>query len=174
MPSSGLPAVGAVGIAGGPRKVAYLRELDFDEAIDHRAGDFKDQPAGAAPDGIDVYFENVSGHVLNAVFPRLNPSPASRCAGSSCWITSRDCRPAGPHPALLWAILVKSLTIRAFIQTEFAADLMGKFLERATPGVRGGSLRHKEDVVDGLENAPEAFRGTLDGKNFGKLLVRVN
>jgi NADPH-dependent curcumin reductase len=70
--------------------------------------------------------------------------------------------------------LVKSLTIRAFIQTEFAADLMGKFLERATPGVRGGSLRHKEDVVDGLENAPEAFLGTLDGKNFGKLLVRVS
>jgi NADPH-dependent curcumin reductase CurA len=72
MPSSGLPAVGAVGIPGGLRKVAYLRKLDFDEAIDHRAGDFKDQLAGAAPDGIDVYFENVSGHVLNAAFPRLN------------------------------------------------------------------------------------------------------
>jgi NADPH-dependent curcumin reductase len=70
--------------------------------------------------------------------------------------------------------LVKSLTIRAFIQTEFAADLMGEFLEPATLRVRGGSLRHKEDVVDGLENAPEAFLGTLDGKNFGKLLVRVS
>jgi NADPH-dependent curcumin reductase CurA len=59
-------------------------------------------------------------------------------------------------------------------QTEFAADLMGELLERATPWVRDGSLKHKEDIVDGLENAPEAFLGMLDGKNFGKLLVPVS
>jgi NADPH-dependent curcumin reductase CurA len=73
------------------------------------------QVSTAAPDGIDVYFENVSGHVWNAVFPRLNP-------------------------ALMSAILRKSLTIRGFIQTEFAADLTGEFFERATPWVRDGSL----------------------------------
>ena len=84
--------------------------------------------------------------------------------------------PPGPDraPALLAAILVESLTIRGLIQTEFAADLMGELLERATPGVRDGSLKHKEDIVDGLENAPEAFLGMLDGKNFGKLLVPVS
>jgi NADPH-dependent curcumin reductase CurA len=84
--------------------------------------------------------------------------------------------PPGPDcaPALLAAILVKSLTIRGLTQTEFAADLMGELLERATPWVRDGSLKHKEDIVDGLENAPEAFLGMLDGKNFGKLLVPVS
>jgi NADPH-dependent curcumin reductase len=84
--------------------------------------------------------------------------------------------PPGPDrtPALLAAILVKSLTIRGLIQTEFAADLMGELLERATPWVRDGSLKHKEDIVDGLENAPEAFLGMLDGKNFGKLLAPVS
>jgi NADPH-dependent curcumin reductase len=84
--------------------------------------------------------------------------------------------PPGPdrRPALLAAILVKSLTIRGLIQTEFVADLMGELLERATPWVRDGSLKHKEDIVDGLENAPEAFLGMLDGKNFGKLLVPVS
>jgi NADPH-dependent curcumin reductase CurA len=85
----------AVGIASGPQKVAYLRGIGFDEAIDHRAGDLADQLAAAAPDGIDVYFENVGGHVWAAVFPRLNPlSPASRCAGSSRCTTNPDCRPA--------------------------------------------------------------------------------
>jgi hypothetical protein len=76
--------------------------------------------------------------------------------------------------ARLAAILVKSLTIRGLIQTEFAADLMGELLERATPWVRDGSLQHKKDIVDGLENAPEAFLGMLDGKDFGKLLVPVS
>jgi NADPH-dependent curcumin reductase len=87
-------------------------------------------------------------------------------------------RPPGPDrtPALMSAILRKSLTIRGFIQTEFAADLTGEFFERATPWVRDGSLKHKEeeDIVDGPENAPEASLGTLDGKNFGKLLIRVS
>jgi NADPH-dependent curcumin reductase len=71
------------------------------------------------------------------------------------------------------AILVKSLTVRGFIQNEFAGGLMGEFLTRATPWVRDGSLKYKEHVVDGLENAPEAFISMLDGKNFGKLLIRV-
>ena len=62
----------AVGIAGGPEKVAYLREIGFDAALDHRAADFNGQLAAATPDGIDVYFENVGGHVWDAVFPRLN------------------------------------------------------------------------------------------------------
>ena len=84
--------------------------------------------------------------------------------------------PAGPDrtPVLMSAILRKRLTLRGFIQTEFVAELMGEFLERATGWVRDGSLRYKEHVVDGLENAPDAFIGMLDGKNFGKLLVRVS
>jgi NADPH-dependent curcumin reductase CurA len=72
------------------------------------------------------------------------------------------------------AILKKSLTVRGFIQAEFARDLMPEFLERATPWARDGTLQYCEDIVDGLENAPEAFIGMLEGRNFGKLLVRVS
>jgi NADPH-dependent curcumin reductase len=72
------------------------------------------------------------------------------------------------------AILKRSLTVRGFIQTEFAADLMPEFLERATPLVRDGRLQYREDIVDGLRDAPEAFIGMLEGRNFGKLLVRVS
>ncbi|HMD94202.1 MAG TPA: NADP-dependent oxidoreductase [Trebonia sp.] len=165
----------AVGIAGGPEKVAYLREIGFDAALDHRASDFARQLAAATPDGIDVYFENVGGHVWHAVFPRLNTFARMPV----CGLVAHYCEtelPEGPDRTalLMSAILRKSLTVRGFIQSEFAAALMGEFLARATPWVRDGSLKYREDIVDGLENAPEAFIGMLQGKNFGKLLVRVS
>jgi NADPH-dependent curcumin reductase CurA len=165
----------AVGIAGGPEKVAYLREIGFDAAVDHRAGDFAEQLAAATPDGIDVYFENVGGHVWHAVFPRLNPFARVPVCGLVAHYSDPE-PPEGPDrtPLLMSAILRKSLTVRGFIQTEFAGSLMDEFLARATPWVRDGSLKYREDIVDGLENAPEAFIGMLQGKNFGKLLVRVS
>ena len=165
----------AVGIAGGPEKVAYLREIGFDAAIDHRAGDFAERLAAATPDGIDVYFENVGGHVWHAVFPRLNPFARVPVCGLVAHYSETEL-PEGPDrtPLLMSAILRKSLTVRGFIQTEFAGSLMGEFLTRATPWVQDGSLKYREDIVDGLENAPEAFIGMLQGKNFGKLLVRVS
>ena len=165
----------AVVIAGGPEKVAYLREIGFDAAIDHRAGDFAEQLAAATPDGIDVYFENVGGHVWQAVFPRLNPFARVPVCGLVAHYSETEL-PSGPDrtAVLMSAILRKSLTVRGFIQTEFAGSLMGEFLTRATPWVQDGSLKYREDIVDGLENAPEAFIGMLQGKNFGKLLVRVS
>ncbi len=165
----------AVGVAGGPEKVAYLREIGFDEALDHRAADFAAQLAAATPDGIDVYFENVGGHVCQAVLPRLNQFARMPVCGLIAHYNATE-PPPGPDrlPALMSAILRKSLTVRGFIQTEFAESLMGEFLGRASGWVRDGSLKYKEDIVDGLENAPEAFIGMLDGKNFGKLLVRVS
>jgi hypothetical protein len=87
----------AVGIAGGPEKVAYLREIGFDEAIDHRAGDFKDQFAAAAPDGIDVYFENVGGHVWDTVLPRLNPFARVPVWAHRDVQRARAATRAGPH-----------------------------------------------------------------------------
>ena len=165
----------AVGIAGGPEKVAYLHSIGFDAAVDHRAGDFAAQLAAATPDGIDVYFENVGGPVWDAVFPRLNPFARVPVCGLVAMYNA-TAAPPGPDrtAALMSAILRKSLTVRGFIQSEFAAELMPEFLERATAWVRSGSLQYREDVVDGLENAPEAFIGMLDGKNFGKLLIRVS
>jgi NADPH-dependent curcumin reductase len=165
----------AVGIAGGPQKVAYLGEIGFDAALDHRAPDFAAQLAQATPDGIDVYFENVGGDVCSAVLPRLNQFARMPVCGLVAHYNATEL-PPGPDrlPALMLAILRKSLTVRGFIQTDFVESLMGEFLERASGWVRDGSLKYREHIVDGLENAPEAFIGMLDGKNFGKLLVRVS
>jgi NADPH-dependent curcumin reductase len=165
----------AVGIAGGPEKVAYLREIGFDAAIDHRARDFAEQLATATPDGIDVYFENVGGHVWDAVFPRLNGFARVPVCGLVAHYNEHE-PPSTPDrmPGLMSAILRKSLTVRGFIRNEFAGQLMPEFLQRATPWVRDGELKYLEHIVDGLENAPEAFIGMLEGKNFGKLIIRVS
>jgi NADPH-dependent curcumin reductase CurA len=165
----------AVGIAGGPEKVAYLREIGFDSAIDHKAGDFAAQLAAATPDGIDVYFENVGGHVWDAVFPRLNEFARIPVCGLIAHYNEHE-PPGGPDRmlGLMSAILRKSLTVRGFIQNEFAGRLMPEFLQRATPWVRDGELKYLEHIVDGLENAPEAFIGMLEGKNFGKVIIRVS
>jgi NADPH-dependent curcumin reductase CurA len=165
----------AVGIAGGPDKVAYLvDELGFDAAIDHRADDFTDQLAAATPDGIDVYFENVGGAVWDAVLKRMNLYGRVPVCGlvANYNLTSL---PDGPDRsgALMGAILTQSLTVRGFIQTEFARDQMPRFLDEAASWVADGSLKYREHVTDGLDNAPEAFRGLLAGRNFGKALVRV-
>jgi NADPH-dependent curcumin reductase len=122
-----------------------------------------------------VYFENVGGHVWNAVFPRLNDFARIPVCGFVA-LYNLTSPPGGPDrtAALMSAILRKRLTLRGFIVTDFAADLMGEFLIHATPWVRDGSLKYREDVVDGLENAPAAFIGMLEGKNLGKLLVRVS
>jgi NADPH-dependent curcumin reductase CurA len=165
----------AVGIAGGPQKVAYLRTIGFDAAVDHRAPSFAADLAAAVPDGIDVYFENVGGPVWDAVFPLLNDFARIPVCGLVAMYQATSA-PAGRDrtPALLSAILRKRLTMRGFIVSDFGADLQGEFLERATGWIRDGSLRYKEHIVDGLENAPDAFIGMLDGTNFGKLLVRVS
>jgi NADPH-dependent curcumin reductase len=165
----------AVGIAGGPEKAGHLRELGFDAALDHRSPTFSDDLAAATPDGIDVYFENVGGHVWEAVFPRLNQYARVPLCGLVAHYNATSL-PEGPDRSflLLSAILRKSLTVRGFIVSDFmGSPLEAEFLERAVPWVLDGSLRCREDVVDGLENAPEAFIGMLEGKNFGKLIVRV-
>ncbi|MDN5724437.1 MAG: NADP-dependent oxidoreductase [Propionibacteriales bacterium] len=163
-----------VGIAGGPEKVAHLRELGFDAAIDHRADDFVDQLTGATPDGIDVYFENVGGKVWDAVLPRLNTYARVPVCGLVANYNSTSL-PDGPDrsPALLGRILARSLTIRGFIQREFAPTQTAAFLAEIAPLVADGTISYREDVTDGLDNAVEAFTGLLEGRNFGKVIVRV-
>jgi NADPH2:quinone reductase len=164
----------AVGIAGGPEKAEYVRSLGFDAALDHRSPTFKEDLAAATPDGIDVYFENVGGHVWDAVFPRLNQFARVPVCGLIANYNATSL-PDGPDrtPLLMAAILRKSLTVRGFIVSDFMAAYQAEFLQRASAWVRDGSLRFREDIVDGLENAPEAFVGMLDGRNFGKLIIRV-
>jgi NADPH-dependent curcumin reductase CurA len=149
-------------------------ELGFDAAVDHRAPDFREQLKAACPNGIDVYFENVGGAVWDAVFPLLNPFARVPVCGLIAHYND-TAAPEGPNrlPGLMRDVLTKSLTIRGFIQREFI-DQQPDFLRDATAWIAEGRLRYKEDVVDGLENAPAAFIDLLRGRNFGKLLVRVS
>ena len=165
----------AVGIAGGPEKVrALTEEFGFDAAIDHRAPDFAEQLAAATPDGVDVYFENVGGPVGAAVVKRLNRYARVPVCGLVADYNATEA-PEGPDrlPGFMRRVLTLSLTVRGFIQDEFVPTHHDAFLDEMAGWVRDGSVRYREDVVDGLERAPEAFRGLLSGRNFGKLLVRV-
>ncbi|WP_374381705.1 NADP-dependent oxidoreductase [Dongia sp.] len=163
-----------VGIAGGADKVAYMRdELGFDVALDHRAPDFAAQLAGACPDGIDIYFENVGGHVWEAVFPLLNNFARVPVCGLIAHYNEDGPQP-GPDrlPMTMRAVLSKRLTFRGFIVTDFAAQA-ADFRRDVGAWLKSGAIKYREDVVHGLEKAPEAFIGLLKGRNFGKLVVKV-
>lgn len=165
----------AVGIAGGPEKVAFLRdELGFDVALDHRSPDFADQLAAAAPDGIDVYFENVGGPVFDAVLPLLNSYARVPVCGLASQYNATGL-PEGPDRMglLMGQILQRSLTVRGFIQTEFADRLGTDFLTEATRWVADGSLKYREDFAHGLDQTIDAFVGMLAGRNFGKQIVTL-
>ncbi len=165
----------AVGIAGGPEKCALVREeFGFDAVIDHRSPNLADELRAACPEGIDVYFENVGGHVWSAVFPLLNTFARIPVCGLVAQYNS-----TGPFegpdrlPVLMRDVLSKSLTIRGFIQREFTAQRPAFYRDMAG-WIAEGRVRYKEDIVEGLENAPEALIGLLEGKNFGKLIVQVS
>lgn len=163
-----------IGIAGGPAKVAYLKELGFDHAIDHRGEDLPRAVKDAASDGIDVYFENVGGKVFDAVWPRMNTYGRIPICGRIANYNATEL-PPGPDrtPEIMSGILVRSLTIRGFIQDEFVSRYYKDFLRDMSGWVASGEVKFREDVTRGLENAPEAFAGMLQGRNFGKTLVQV-
>ena len=164
----------AVGIAGGREKCAYLTDtLGFDAAVDHRGADLGDALARACPKGIDVYFENVGGAVFDAVLPLLNDFARVPVCGLVSAYNMTEL-PPGPDrtPALMRAVLSKRLAMRGFIVWDFGAR-EPDFLRDVGAWLKDGRVVHREDVVDGLENAPEAFAGMLKGRNFGKLVVKV-
>lgn len=165
----------AVGIAGGPEKCRYVKEeLGFDAALDHRDPAMPEQLAAACPDGIDVYFENVGGAVWQAVLPLLNRfARVPVCGLIAQYNGTAGDDSAGHLAATMRAILTKSLTVRGFINYEFADEHYDTFLRTVGPGVAEGRIRYREDVTDGLESAPAAFLDMLTGRNFGKTLVRV-
>lgn len=163
-----------VGIAGGAEKGAYLTgELGFDAAVDHRAPDFAEQLRAAVPDGIDVYFENVGGAVWQAVWPLLNPFARVPVCGLIAQYNATGL-PDGPNlvPAMMRDVLSKRLTLRGFIVSDFA-DQQAAFLRDVSGWIRDGRIRYREDIAEGLENAPRTFLRLFRGENFGKLLVRV-
>lgn len=158
-----------VGVAGGDAKCRYVvDELGFDTCLDHRAPSLADALARACPGGIDVYFENVGGAVQRAVWPLLNDFARVPVCGLIAQYN--DVEPApGPN---LTPVVTKRLTVRGFIVSDHG-DRWGDFYRDVSAWVREGRVKYREDVVDGLERAPEAFIGLLEGRNFGKLLVRV-
>jgi hypothetical protein len=164
----------AVGIAGGADKCRYVKdELGFADCIDHRAGDFVARLRAACPEGIDVYFENVGGAVFEAVFPLLNNFARVPVCGLISQYNATSPPPSAVTlPQVMRATLTKRLTMRGFIVTDFAAR-QADFLRDVSTWLKEGRIKYREDVVDGLEQAPRALIGLLRGENFGKRLVRV-
>ena len=161
----------AVGIAGGAEKCAFARdELGFDMVLDHKSDDLAGRLAAACPDGIDVYFENVGGAIWQAVLPLLNLYARVPVCGLIAQYSGVTVD-ASLAPTMR-EVLTRSLTIRGFINTEFEAQ-RPDFRRDVSAWLAAGKVRHREDIVDGLQNAPAAFIGMLEGRNFGKLLVRV-
>ena len=164
-----------VGIAGGREKSSYLiDELGFDAAIDHRSPNMKEELKAACPNGIDIYFENVGGAVWNAVLPLLNNFARVPVCGLVAHYNA-TALPEGPDrtAGLMRMILTRRLRVQGFIVYDFA-EQTPDFLSEVGAWVREGKLKYKEDIVEGLENAPKAFIGLLRGANFGKLLVKVS
>jgi NADPH-dependent curcumin reductase CurA len=159
----------AVGIAGSQDKCDYVvRELGFDACVNYKTGDLLAALRDACPKGIDVYFENVGGDVLRAVMQLLNQNARIPLCGL---ISEYNATEATPGPNLRPLLFNRAL-IKGFIVSDHMAR-MGDFLKDCGGWLRDGRLKHREDVVVGLEKAPEAFIGLLQGQNFGKLLVRV-
>jgi hypothetical protein len=164
----------AVGIAGGPDKCAYLlNELNFDAAIDHRSPNFAADLAAACPAGIDIYFENVGGPVLDTVLPLLNNFARIPVCGTIAYYNGTSSH-SGPDrlPATMRKILVQSLTFRGFINGKFIAQFPD-FEREMTARIANGTIKYREDLTQGLDAAPAAFIGMLQGRNFGKAIVQV-
>ncbi|HZL88281.1 MAG TPA: NADP-dependent oxidoreductase, partial [Pirellulaceae bacterium] len=163
-----------VGIAGGPDKCRFVKEeLGFDECLDHRQKDLAARLEAACPRGIDIYFENVGSAVFDAVLPLLNNFARIPVCGLIAHYNATEL-PPGPDrvPLVMQQILVKRLTFRGFIVWDFASQ-MPQFLADISVWLREGRLKYKEDITDGLENAPRELIGLLRGKNFGKKIIRI-
>lgn len=165
-----------IGVAGGEEKCRYAKEvLGFDECIDHYAEDFAEQLAAACDKGIDVYFENVGGKVFDAVMPLLNTSARIPLCGLVSQYNA-TALPEGPDrmSMLMGQLLVKRIKMQGFIIFDDYAHRYGEFAKDMSQWLAEGRIQYKEQLVEGLENAPEAFIGLLEGKNFGKLVIKTN
>jgi NADPH-dependent curcumin reductase CurA len=162
----------AVGVAGGKAKCDYVvNELGFDACVDYKSDDFAAQLAAACPDGVDVYFENVGGAVLEAVAPLLNKGARVPVCGFISAYNATDMSEV-KTPEMVLNALPHPPESRFFVVTEWidefedAARQLGQWIQE-------GKLKYRETVVEGIENAPQAFNMLFTGENFGKLLIKV-
>jgi len=164
-----------VGIAGGSEKCRYvIDELGFDACIDHHGENLPQALAEACPQGIDIYFENVGGAVFDAVLPLLNVRARIPLCGLIAHYNDQAL-PTGPNRLgqLTRTLLVKRIKMQGFIIFDDYGDRYGEFFTAMSAWLKAGQIKFREDLVDGLENAPQAFIGLLEGRNFGKLLIQV-
>lgn len=170
-----LKGLRVVGIAGGADKCRYAtEELGFDVCIDRNHPQFAQELAVACSDGIDIYFENVGGEVFEAVLRLLNLNARIPVCGFIAHYNDKTL-PAGPNklPLLMAAILQKRVHVEGFIILDHYATRYENFARDMHEWIRAGKIKLRENKIQGLENAPKAFIGLLQGKNFGKLLVEV-
>jgi NADPH-dependent curcumin reductase CurA len=164
-----------IGIAGGESKCRYVHEeLGFDACLDHHQPDLAERLKAVCPKGIDIYFENVGGVVFDAVLPLLNNFARIPVCGLIAHYNA-TALPAGPNrvPRVMQSLLIKRLTFRGFIVWDFAAQYPD-FVRAMSGWLREGKIKYREDITDGLENAPRELIGLLKGENFGKKIIRVS
>ncbi len=163
-----------VGVAGADDKCRHVVETyGFDACVNYKADDFVDQLAAACPNGIDVYWENVGGKVFEAAMGLVNDFARIPVCGRIAHYNDSEA-PAGPDrlPGFMGRILVKRLLFKGFIQFDYAYRRKD-FARDMSAWVRAGEVCYQEDIVEGLENAVNAFQGLLSGRNRGKLLIQV-
>lgn len=164
-----------IGIAGGAEKCRFAEQtLGFDRCLDHRDPTLADQLRSACPHGIDVYFENVGGKVFDAVLPLMNSRGRIPLCGLIADYNATGTS-SGPDrlPQLQSAILRKRLRVQGFIITQDYPQHFAAFFQQMSQWIADGRMTLREDIYDGLENAPDIFTGLLEGRNFGKVVVRV-
>jgi NADPH-dependent curcumin reductase CurA len=164
-----------VGIAGGAAKCAHAVDtLGFDACLDHKAPDLAARLKDVAPKGIDIYFENVGGAVFDAVLPLLNTGARIPVCGLISQYNATGL-PDGPDrlSMLMGQVLRKRMTLRGFIINLDFGHLYPDFARAMGDWLAAGKIHYREDMIDGLEQAPQAFVGLLRGENFGKRVIRV-
>ncbi|MFP2923626.1 zinc-binding dehydrogenase [Pyxidicoccus sp. 3LG] len=160
---------------GSADKCRYaVEELGFDVCLDRRDSQLAESLAAACPNGIDVYFENVGGAVFDAVLPLLNIGARVPVCGLIAHY-NEEALPPGPNrlPRLMTAVLQKRIRVQGLVILDHYADRFDAFSRDMGEWVAAGRVKLREDRVDGLENAPKALIDMLEGRNFGKLVVRV-
>lgn len=165
-----------VGIASGADKCRHaVEELGFDACLDRREPDLAERLAAACPQGIDVYFENVGGEVFDAVLPLLNLHARVPVCGFIAHYNDSSEPVPGPDrlPRLTATLLQKRVRMQGFIILDHYGERFDSFRREMAAWIVQGQVRLREDIVDGLENAPQALRRLLQGQNFGKTVVRV-
>ncbi|MGW4401319.1 NADP-dependent oxidoreductase [Amycolatopsis nivea] len=160
-----------IGSAGSAEKVRHLTEdLGFDAAFNYKDGPVAEQLAAAAPEGIDVYFDNVGGEHLEAAIASMNLHGRIAICGM---ISQYNATEPTPAPRNLVQLIAKRITMRGLLVLDHW-HLMQEFVAEVAPLVASGEIKYSETFVDGIRNAPEAFLGLLSGANTGKMLVRLS